>query len=725
LSVLALLSALTPHLIFAADDVLQEIVVTANRREESAQNVAAGLQVFGGGELDRLNARGYEDYLLTVPSVGFKDQGNGASHVALRGVSDFGGDDVGLGAQTTSTVGLYLNDVAVSNTSYLPDLGLYDLNRIEVLKGPQGTLYGEGAMGGAIKLVLNSPDPSEFAGKTDVTLSNTEHGGLNPQVRGMVNIPLVGDRVALRVVGSFRKDSGFVDNPVTGRTDDNSDRAYSLRATLSAKFTDELSAELLTLYDYIHQNEFPEVNPTLGGNGLLDDAAENRFNTSKTTLVGLTLKYNFGFAELSSISSYYQAQREVIQRFELADLLFPAVTPADAQPYLSNTKLTSVAQELRLVSKTAGPLDWVAGAFFRHKKQDGAFDLFLTDEELAAVNSGGLALPTSTFAVSSILDAYKQYAVYGEANYKITDKLVLTAGLRWFDEKVTYDDVLTGFGSAAFLDSNPPTQEIEDRGVVPKFGLAYHFSPDHLVYTLASKGFRSSALNLNKAFGVGGDGAKSDSIWNYEVGSKNTFADGHVTANLSAYHIKWSDMQSTEAAVSPLTHGVLTFTGNGGDSKISGVELEATAAPIEAVRVGASAGYLNSKLTTSAAGADAIVGAQLPNAPEWSISGFAEYRFPVLDAGRGYVRLDSKYTSRQATRLITTIDDGGYLGSYAISNARIGFDSNGWGAALFVDNLADKRAELGRGLISLSAENAQRVIITRPRTIGVSLSKAF
>jgi iron complex outermembrane receptor protein len=707
---------------------VEEIVVTANRREQSAQDVPAGLQVFRGAELDRLGANGLENYILTVPNVGFKDQGNGSVHVALRGVSDFGGDDGGLGAQTQSTVGLYLNDVAVSNTSYLPDLGLYDLNRIEVLKGPQGTLYGEGAMGGAIKLILNSPDPTAFSGKSDLTLSDTEHGGFNYRARAMANIPLITDKVALRAVGSYRDDSGFVDNVISGRREDNSGRAYSLRATLSAKLTDQFSAELLALYDYLHQNEFPEVNLAVGG--LLSDSTENRFNRSKTSLFGLTLKYDLGFSELSSISSYYEADRNLIQRFELAQYVFGPLGTIDQQPYLTDTKLSSVAQELRLVSKSDGRLDWVAGAFYRHKRQDGFFDLFLSDEELTSVNAGaaeaGLpTLPSTTFALSSIEDAYNQYAVYGESNYKITDKLVFTAGLRWFDETVTYHNTLVGFGVAAGFNSAPPKQEIEDQGVVPKFGLSYRLSPDHLVYALATKGFRSSALNLNQAFGVGGAGATSDNIWNYEIGAKNAWADRHVTANVSAYYVDWSNMQSKESALSPVTHTLLEFTGNGGNSTISGVELELAAAPVDSIRIGFSAGYLDSKLTRSAIGVGAVVGAPLPNAPEWTGSGFAEYRLAVREVGKAYVRLDAKYTDRQATRLITATDDGGFLGSYTIGNARVGFDSSGWNAALFVDNVSDKRAQLGRGLLSLGAQNAQRVIVTRPRTIGISLTRIF
>ena len=213
----------------AEETLLEEIVVTAERRTQNEQDVATALQAFTGQGLERRGADGFEDYVLSVPGLSFRDQGAGATRIAIRGISNVSASDFAV-TTPVSTVGLYLNDVPIQGTSQLPDLNLYDLEQIEVLKGPQGTLYGEGAMGGAIRMTLARPDPTEFSARGEVIGSFTDDGGFNNAGRGVVNIPIAEGSTALRIVGTYRDHDGFVDNIARDEEDANSSSAYSVRA---------------------------------------------------------------------------------------------------------------------------------------------------------------------------------------------------------------------------------------------------------------------------------------------------------------------------------------------------------------------------------------------------------------------------------------------------------------------------------------------------------------
>ena len=234
LAAAASLAITMPIVALAADEetYLEEIVVTAERRTQNQQDVPTALQAFTGRGLERRGADGFEDYVLSVPGLSFRDQGAGATRIAIRGVSNVSASDFGV-TTPVSTVGLYLNDVPIQGTSQLPDLNLYDLEQIEVLKGPQGTLYGEGAMGGAIRMTLARPDPAEFSARGEVIGSFTKSGGFNNGGRAAVNIPLAQDTTALRIVGTYRDNDGFVDNVARDEDDANSSSAYSVRALLA------------------------------------------------------------------------------------------------------------------------------------------------------------------------------------------------------------------------------------------------------------------------------------------------------------------------------------------------------------------------------------------------------------------------------------------------------------------------------------------------------------
>jgi iron complex outermembrane receptor protein len=712
------------------EEGLTEIIVTANRREQSAQNVAGALQVFSGPELDRLGANQFSDYLLAVPAVSFRDQGAGAERISLRGISNVAGSDNGITAPS-STVGLYLDDISISDTSNLPDIATYDLKRIEVLEGPQGTLYGEGAMGGAIKIVLNEPNLTSVEAKADTTLSDTQGGGFNYGARGLVNIPLLTDKVALRVSATYQNLDGFIDNVYDGKHNIDGSNEYSVRGLLLARMNDNFTAELLALQNVEHQKQFHQEDPLLGD--LKIYSVEPIFNDVKNDVFGLTLKYDIGFANFTSISSYYSAQRQQLIRVPvLATPVFGQFGAVTQDPITFDLDLNSVAQELRMVSQGDNRLDWVVGAFFKYKRQRGIGDLFITQSDLPSVNAGltNAMLPTlpasGTYLYNDTTDTYKQYAGYGEVTYKAVRNLELTAGLRWFHEVVSTDNGFIGYSILAGATATEIATFPNSR-VIPKFAISYHVTPDHTVYAQAAQGFRSGITNINQSLGVGGDGAKPDTLWNYEVGTKTKWADGALILNSALFYVDWKDIQTIETEISPISHSTIGFFGNGGNAEIYGGEVELTAAPIDNVLLGTTFGYTHSEMT-KVINAASIPGAELPNVPKITASGFGEYRFHLSSERDSYVHFDVQHIDAQATRPITSTSadpsvNGAWVKGYTLGNVRVGFDSKRWGVALFVNNLWNERAELGRGVTGAGAiYNLERYTITRPRTFGLTFS---
>jgi outer membrane receptor protein involved in Fe transport len=714
---------------------LEEIIVTAARREQLAQDVASTLQVFSGSELDRLGVEGFKDYLLTVPGVSLRSQNN-ISRIAMRGISNITGGDYG-GNTTVSTVGIYLNDIPITGTSTLPDLALYDLNRVEVLKGPQGTLYGDGSMGGAIKMILNSPNFESFEGKADATVSGTEGGEVNYRFRGMVNAPL-SDTLAFRGVGTYTQNGGYIDNVSTGEDNANDSDSYSVRATLKAQLTPSISAELFGLYDSFEQMQPNDVNVNLGD--LEINSPEPRYSDIISRIFGATLRADLGFAELSSITSYYDYDRDTRTFLVFTSFLFGlfGAPPPVEERFTFFVESKTVSQEFRLVSSGDNRLDWVAGAFYRNRDQNIPGIIDVAPGDLASLNATLAVFGLPTFNNTNVIwnleeisDEYEQYAVYGEASFELTEKLELTAGLRLFDETVKSVSHQLGAGVFSIVELGPNELKTSDDGIVPKFGLSYELTEDKLLYAQAAKGFRSSAINLGFVnSGLGELGADSDSLWHYEFGAKTVWLDDRFLLNGSVFYVDWSDMQLTQTGISVITDTPATFLGNGGKAEIFGFELGVVAQPSGALTLGLNLGYTDSELT-DAGMTTAIEGRRLPNVPEWTSSGYLQYDFPVAQFnGNGYVRFDVQYVDEQSTIAIsplTLATNGAEVDDYALGTLRVGFNRGNWGAHVFVDNLWDERAETGRGIGGAGGSliTLERFHIVRPRTFGLMVSVKF
>lgn len=724
-------------------ELLEEIVVTANRREQNVQQVPASIQVLDGSTLDKLGANDFEDYLTSVSSVGMTRSGSGSVKAGVRGVSNVIGSEAGVG-DSTSTVGLYLNDVPIQGSGPLPDLALYDLQRVEVLKGPQGTLYGEGAMGGAIKMILTPADTNQFSTRAEGGVSFTEDGGTNYEMKGAVNLPLLDDRLGARLVASYRDDSGFIDNTRQGIDDIDSSTTLNVRGLLDWKLTDAFSAELLALHQEFDQDDFGEA--VRGAGERRSTLAEDRYNEVTFDLFALSLKYDFGGVELASSTSYWQNERERFDRaaivgyylnFTLEPLGLPVISPQDAQGFTLFLDQQAFTQELRLSSTSDTRINWTAGAFYRSAKQNSTgYD---TVSDLSAVNAAiadaGFFPPgsefTSSYAYETRIDErFEQTAVYGEIDFELTPRLELKLGARWFQEDLELYQRDEGLNLVAldleFLGiPNPSIREAEadDDGVIGRVGLSYRLSDEHMLYALVSQGFRSGGPNFSG--GLAGTSVptlfESDSLVNYEIGAKTAWLKGRLIANASLYFIDWSDVQVR------VTGTNTSYIGNAGEAEVRGGELQLIAAPSERWRVGLNLGLLDSELTSLARGVSGRVGADLPNAPETTGSAYVQYGWPLGALGDGFARFDYLYVDRQAIELLprTGSTDAYYLDAYDSGRLQFGVQNERWSAFLFADNLWDERGVTSKTRFNPPGSPEERLSLLRPRTVGVRLSVAF
>lgn len=724
-------------------DSLQEVIVTANRREQNVQDVAASIQVLDGELLERIGANDFEDYLTSISSVGMTRSGSGSVKAGVRGVSNVIGNESGVG-DSTSAVGLYLNDVPIQGSGPLPDLALYDVQRIEVLKGPQGTLYGEGAMGGAIKMVLTPPDARVLATKAEAGLSHTKEGGTSYEVKGALNLPLIQDRMAARLVASYRDDAGVIDNIRTAEDDVDSSTTLNLRALLAWNLTEAFRAEALVLHQKFDQDDFGEVISGLGD--LQSNLAEDRYNEVSFDLYALTLKYDFGGAELVSSSSYWKNDRERFDRaavvgyflnFTLGAVGLPLVDPTDAQGFTLFLNQHAFTQELRLSSTGKNRLDWSVGAFYRSAKQNSTgYDTVsdLSAQNQAMIDAGFFppsAIFESSYAYESkINEKFEQTALFGEVDWKLADRWSLKLGARWFQEDLDLYQRDEGLNLVAldleFLGIPNPSirsTSAKDDDVIGRIGLSYEVSADKMLYALVSQGFRSGGPNFSG--GLAGTTVPelfgSDSLVNYEIGAKTAWLDRRLIANASLYYIDWSDVQVR-------VNGANTsYIDNAGTAEVRGGELQLIAMPTDRWQIGLNLGILSSELTKLGPGASGRIGADLPNAPETTGSAYAQYRWPLAALGDGIARFDFQHVGKQAIELIPATGDTApfYLDAYDIGRFQIGVENERWAAFLYADNLFDERAETSKVRLNPPGTVEERYSLIRPRTVGLRFSMSL
>jgi len=728
--------------------VLEEVIVTATKRETSLQDTSESISVFSERLIEDIGAQDFSGLVDHIAGVEYRTDTQGIGNVSIRGVASLSS----VGGSPGAAVGYYLDELPLTMAGMFPDIQSFDIERVEVLRGPQGTLYGEGSMAGTIRLISAKPDPNAFSGKVDLTYSNTDGGGNNGMANAVLNLPLIKDTLALRVAGFYSDMSGYVDaiNWVDGSLlQKNSNTVDTKGGRISLAWTpnDDLSVTGSVLLSYSETGDFntgnTEYQHATSTLNYFDDDLE-AFN--------LTIDYSLPFADLVSSTSYFDRETNAsLDQGDLVDIVNEIFEPTgisvDAVFTPRDVDSESFSQEIRLVSTGDGPWQWTTGVFY--KQQDfrdfftGAANPSIPEELVVALSTffttnfpPFITTPMTETTVILNEGTYDQIAAFGEVSYDFNDEFRLLVGGRLFRED--RDSTSAAGGLFTFLQGLFATGEgflpssITSKGSStvfnPKVTLTYNVNDDSMMYGTVSQGFRSGGQNDFQALIPGAvTDYDPETLTNYEIGYKSAWLENRLVLNVAAFYQDWKDLQ---AIVLEGPGGVFESQDNVGDAHTMGIDVELNyLPPIEGLVLSLSGTLLEAEtdedflLPDEFGGGQQIVpsGTRIPDVAEKQLSLSGQYNFPVTNNIDGFARLSYSYSGDSTVNLtrpdLTTP-------SYSIANARIGIEAANWQLSFFVDNLTDE-------FITLRASTFEQPFVGnvwalgRPRTYGVNLRAFF
>lgn len=689
---------------------IAEVIVTAQKRSQNLQNVPVSITALGQRVLEQLGADRFETYLPLSSGVSFAGA-TGNSTLTIRGISTSL-----LSSNQQGTVEVLFDDQPSLNRYYArfnSDLRLVDVDRVEVLRGPQGTLFGSGSLGGAIRIISNRPSTSKFEADGQAGASAIEGGGVSHNLKAMLNLPLANDRLALRLVGYSVRDAGFIDNPGRGKANVNALRSTGVRASLAYHPDERLSvtAWAWRQRDRMSGDAVAFLDPRDGEpyqSGSIDpeDAAKG-----STSLYNVTSEYDLGRAKLVSVTSY-ATRRGVLDRDYTSFWQSPA--QADYRGDVEDDVLSSTrmfTQEVRAASRDDGRLQWIAGAFYLDQQVNVTFHRTIAG--LGAVKN----YPSDLLSRVTIDPSTTETALFGEATYTLTDRLTVTAGARWFWNTLRFASERTGY--LAGLPTLPRRKT--ESSATPKFAVTYAVTPSATAYLQAAKGYRTGQNNFtalpDPATGqYPPESYGPDSLWNYEVGLKAMIFDRRLRLNAAAFYIDWSNIQLTRRFT------ITTFTNNAGNAVSKGVEIELEAAPTDGVSLGASTAYTDARLVSVLPGVPIAPG-PLPGAPKWTVNDFIEFRQRHGGGLQTFQRLDHRFVGAKDAGLEAPINPlAARSQAYHTVDLRLGIETPRYAVVGFVRNVLNGAAATGpRELADTPAATTRQV----PRTVGLELKALF
>ncbi|QNN57554.1 TonB-dependent receptor [Diaphorobacter ruginosibacter] len=700
---------------------LDAITITATRRREPVREVPMQVNLMKGEELERSGAKGLPDYLAEQPGVNLTSSGTVGGVLSMRGLTTGP-------SQTVATVGVYVDDVATGLSSsaalggFTPlDMGLLDLNHIEVLRGPQGTLYGAGAMGGVLKYVTNQPDTTEFSGSMKLGASATQGGGPGMTLSGVVNIPLKEDVAGLRIAGFTDRVGGSYD-AVGPAAMSNVNRGHTEGGRLSLLLTPtrELTVRLTgTVQDIKRKGlgyedlDMRTLRPVIGERQRFLSVREPYAN--RTAIIGADVEYDFGWARLNSITSAQDT--EIRSNTDMTGLYGPALRaaglPVSTVPLFSNVDQNRVSQEFRLTSRSGIEFEWLAGLYL--------------NRERGAVNGGINANVTGSpnmvnLLTSSTPSRYRETAAYGDVTWNATPSLSITGGVRISHNSQSY----TNSGDGLLVGGKPIQggESASDNATTYLGTIKYALDKTSNVYFRAASGYRPggpNALKPDTDRNIVKPMYTSDTLWSYELGYKADLLDRTLSIEGALYDIEWSDIQQ------PIKSGNFTFVTNAGKARVRGAELALNWRPNSAWNVNASTSLINGKLLDDAQGLGAKAGDRMPDTARFSgVLGVTHF-FKLADHN-SYVGASVRYTGQR---------NSGYPGSVLVNNVRMpafsivdlqaGMDFKSFSLAAYVRNATNKRGivSVDPGLAPASNPYQTEAALTLPRTIGVNMTVPF
>ncbi len=700
----------------------QEIVVTATKRAESQLDVPVSITAVTSDQLAEQGAVSLRDFYRQIPGLNYF--GTVQSGLSIRGLS--------TGTSTAATVAVTIDDIPVGSSIYVapspnPDLDPAILKQIEVLRGPQGTLYGANSLGGLLKYVTREPRSDEMSGRLQLTGENTREGGLGGSARGMLNLPIAQGKAGLLVNGFYRVDAPFTDNVLAGfeREDANTNRIWGGRAALRLTPNDGLTIDIAGLTQRARTKNSgamflaPDYRPLLGD---LEFAALPTTGETRYNLATLVVRQELGALLLTSLSGYSTAsQGSENDLTPSVGALIPVLnavaglgaTPGDRVSQVSQNKTKRFTEELRLSSNGNDPLQWQLGLFYARERTS-------TFQTIDALSAGG---PRNIFN-GSVAPRVEDYAGFADATYKFNDMFELGGGIRVFRNEQTTPSqtagplnfLSSGVLSASLLGSRGDTSVTWQ--VSPKINV----TPDIMIYGRVATGYRPGGPNVGA--GIPPE-YENDTTTNYEIGSKGKFLDGRITYAVNAFYIDWKDIQLTA-----LTAANLSYLINGGTARSYGFEGAIDVSPWRGMKVGLTTSYTNAKLMSDLpanTGTYGPSGTRLPFTPKFSANLSLEQSFELGSGWEAYVGANVNYVGQRfgivaPSALIPRIS----LPDFTQVDLRAGLRSDDWQLDFYIRNIGDERGYT-HGALRAARIPAQgfQVFPIQPRTAGVVLTRNF
>ena len=755
---------------------LEAVIVTATKRAESLQDVSESISAFDTKSIEMRGLQQIDDVAKYIPGLSIAQREPAGTTIVFRGVAASG---LQFGAVSSSA--LYLDEQPITQSGRSPDPRFIDIERIEALRGPQGTLYGASSQSGTLRVITNKPDPSGFDAWGEAEINSVSGGSEGYDLSAMVNVPLANDRIALRLVGFSTEDAGYIDNVLAdspGGTftnadvvekDVNSIRTTGGRAALRFDIAENVDLTFGAIYQDIHADGHTDVNP--GRGDLKQVRFENESLDDKWYQFSLTLNASLSFADLVVAGSYFDrkfAYEADATDYEASLNTFPDTTAyyvaynfgEDPRGFGTNHEDTEISTlEVRLQSRNdkESRWSWLAGAFYSKEVGHTEFGSFIHGYadtpsweafNYYEQNLSGNTLPETDQWWLGVYDTdLKQKAVFGEVGFDVTENFTITGGGRWFEYETFYrlrQEHPIGFTGVNLLDDAVDTSE---SGSVMKLNLTYKIDDARMVYATYSEGFRNGGNNPVRPISILPRSFKSDTLDNYEIGAKTEWLDHRIRLNVAAYLMKWKDFAvqvedpqngGFDENNDPIPNVFALGYVNLPTAEIPGLETEFTFVVNDAWQVDATLGYNDAHISEATVlnltddqgrvfSRPVEKGARLPLTPDWTASLGLEWRprGQVLNA-QPFARMDVAYVGDVVSNLEgfeSVIGQAGAvtLDAYQTGDIRFGLEGDHWSGSFYVQNVTDERAVTFRS--NRWAE--PRLSILQPRTLGLQFRYEF
>ena len=706
----------------AEPSVLDDITVTASKREESSRAVPAGITALGGEQLEAIGATRIEDYFALVPGLTIDKTGSaGGYQVNLRGVT--------TGPDNTATVGMYVDDAPVgSSTAYaggarMIDFLANDLDRLEVLRGPQGTLYGASTLGGLIKFVTRDPEMGIGNGSVATDLSQTAHGGFSWTKRGVANIPL-GDSWATRLSASHGDDGGYIDGWRRNVEDQDASTNDSFRLVTRGQLADGLTMRLSALsletdaegfnasdYDFVTREPVPDKYQR--GNRFAEP------NSDQARLGNLTFDWALPVGDLKSVTSYQDLTRDAKQ--DGSDIYGVLLGVPTGVFFRFDTKKWT--QEIRLASSGESRLKWTAGLFYTD--EDSSLAAQVTDES----SPDGTYLGSGTPIYDARLPTtYEEYAGFGDLGWSFTEAFDLTVGGRYAHNSQDFRQVSNGLLDTNFPAGTDVPASSSETVFTWLVNPRYRLDRNSIAYFRVASGYRAGGPNVVTGPGSAPPTYKADTLINYELGLKSTLLDGNLVVDFDVFHIDWTDIQLA------VNRNGFASRENGGKAVSNGAELATLYRAASFMTLTGSAAYTEAHLTSDATQIMATDGQGLPGVPNFAATVGADFSTQFGGSLRGLASLSVRHVGERDSYFTGSNTRPNWeLDAYQTVDLRAGVESGPFSVMLSGRNLLDKDGQLSADTTYVGFQQSFGLPVTAPvgvttvapRTIGLTLQYRF